>query len=277
MPTHHILYGLAWSSHAMFAEPLPDALKRLVASGLRVVEADTTLWSDESFRKTLVQYSLIPVVRCAVATPNELAPSLHLARDAGALLVTVQVDHALSDSGTAIDLISAMCDMAAGAGVRIVFEAHCPSPAQDLALTADLARALPRLGWNLCIPEHFDVSAPSGPWADLKAWPEPILSRTQMIRGAMPGTAPRPETPDQSSHPGVPGLVSTWAEAMRRWRRTAPPGSAFVFTVDTRPPGEAGAGSDQQTTADCWRRVMAIRALGEEAWKCSAKPASVSA
>jgi hypothetical protein len=277
MPTHHILYGLAWSSHAMFAEPLPDALKRLVASGLRVVEADTTFWSDESFRKTLVQHGLIPVVRCAVATPNELAPALQLARDAGALLVTVQVVHALSDSSTAIALISAMCDMAAGAGVRIVFEAPCPSPAQDLALTADLAHALPRLGWNLCIPEHFDVSVPSGPWAHLKPWLDPILSRIQMIRGVMPGTAPRPETPDQSSPPCAPFPVATWAEAMRRWRRTAPPGSAFVFTADTRPPGEAGAGSDQQATADCWRRVTDIRALGEEAWKCSAKPASVSA
>lgn len=265
MPTHQILYGFAWQDLTGLAQPAEAGLGQAVAKGYRVIEASAECWADSTFAGAVARRGLLPVVQCSVAKPEDLQPALRLARQTGALTVNARAGNPDMDSHESANFVNVLYDLAVAAGVRLVLETRHGCVTQDLDATARLVTQVPRLALCLDVTQYIEPSEQMSATSDLRSRLDPLLDRTHLIHCRVTVGRPMQDATDEKSHDSFRFFAATWTEAMRRWRRKAPPGSAFLFITQIDP--------TDRDLVDRWQQFEAVRVLGAEAWASSAKSA----
>lgn len=267
MPTHQLLFGFSpWGFEGLHT-PREDGIPRLKPAGFHCLEAQIAALMQDAFVARCKDEGLLLVAQCYPLTAEEIKPTLKRARDIGVVQVNAHAGTAHLTYEEAVSLLNGLYDEADAAGVRLLVETHRGRLTQDLFRTSPLCAAVPRLRVTLDVSHYVVCEERPGPTADLKPLLDPILDRAEMIHGRISNGEQIQVDVGDGQGEMAQLYVRFWAEAMRRWRLRAKPGSSLIFTPELGPPDYAIRDTTGREFSNRWEQSLVIRSMAEQAWK----------
>jgi len=275
MPTHHLLLGGTYKGLGGFYPDPDEGLEHLPELAGHALEIDLPHATDERLLK-IANAGRQRIIQVQAKRVAEVLPALELAKKYKALLVNVDASLANVALDGAVTALSEMLDAAEHAGFRMLFETNPDWATQDLRRTIKVCELVPRLRFTLELSNYVLPREMPGSTPELKPLLEPVLDRTEMIRGRV---GERLEL--QAEPRGLYGELGqkysrVWTEAMRRWRLRSRPGAALMFVADLGDGAYTDPERYEGDLSDRYHQLQDLGDLAQKAWKASARTREVA-
>ena len=211
-------------------------------------------------------------VECYPTTVEELREPIELANELGierATHINLQPNVRPSTVLESIPLILGWIEIAADAGLEVLFETHRDRMTTDLLYTLQLIDAVPPMRLTADL-SHYLVGREFR-WPVSEANTDlihRIVERADAFHGRV---ASREQVQIQISfphhRPWLDLFLEWWGEGFRRWRGRAADGDRLVFTTELGPPEwYAISGPDGDEMSDRWAEALQLRDAVQELW-----------
>ncbi len=250
---------------------LEAMIDQIAAAGFAGVCLDLAI-SDiplaEAARPLLAKRGLKCLFNGFPQNDDELRVMLDLAREHGAPGLSVIGQVMPRPVAGMIEVAARWMDIAAAAGVELLFETHRHGLLNDLYPTLDLLDALPDLRLNADL-SHFvidrefalPINAQSAELIDR------VLDRSWAFQGRI---ASNEQVQIQLGFPRHQAweaqFARWWEQGLRSWRARAGPDDTATFLCELGPPPYAITGADGLELSDRWAEALTIRRRVEDIW-----------
>ncbi len=200
---------------------------------------------------------------------DELRTMLALARDHGAPYLSVIGQIMPPDVVGMIAVARRWIDIAAEAGLPLLFETHRHGLLNDLYPTLELVDAIPELRLNADL-SHFVVDREFA--LPINGLDDELVTRVLDRSWAFQGRiASNQQIQIQLAfprhRPWVEQFHAWWKRGLRCWRARAPSDATLTFLCELGPPPYAITGADGRELSDRWLEALEIRSSINDIWR----------
>ncbi len=252
--------------------PMEAMLDQIAGAGFTGVCLDLAMDDiplAEKARPLLAERGLKSLFNGFPTNDDELRTMLALARDHGAPYLSVIGQIMPRDVAGMVAVAGRWIDIAAEAGLPLLFETHRHGLLNDLYPTLDLLDATPGLRLNADL-SHFVVDREfTLPINDLDdELVTNVLDRSWAFQGRIASNEQiQIQLAFPRHRPWVEQFHAWWERGLRSWRSRAPSDAVLTFLCELGPPPYAITGADGLELSDRWIEALEIRSKISTIWR----------